>query len=66
MMNNPQQIMQMYNALRSNPMRILGNLGIPNNIVNDPQAIVQHLMNNGKVTQEQYNNAVRMANSFRK
>lgn len=66
MMNNPQQLFAMYNQLRNNPSQILGKLGIPSNIINNPQAILQHLMNNGSVTQEQYNNAVRMANNFKK
>lgn len=65
MMNNPQQIFAMYNQLRNNTSQILGSLGIPNNIINNPQAILQHLMNNGRVTQDQYNQAVKMANSFK-
>ena len=65
MMNNPQQIFAMYNQLRNNPSQILGSLGIPNNIINNPQAILQHLMNNGRVTQDQCNQAVKMANSFK-
>ena len=65
MMNNPQQIFAMYNQLRNNHSQILGSLGIPNNIINNPQAILQHLMNNGRVTQDQYNQAVKMANSFK-
>ena len=64
MTNN--QILAMYDRLLQNPMKILGNLGIPNNIINDPQAILQHLMNSGKITQDQYNQAVRMASNFRK
>ena len=66
MMNNIQNIFAMYNTLRQNPTQILGNLGIPNNIINNPQAVLQHLMNNGSVSQEQYNQAVRMARNFRK
>lgn len=65
-MNNVQNLLQMYNTLKQKPVQILGGLGIPNNIINDPQAIIQHLMNNGSITQDQYNQAVRMANSFRK
>ena len=63
MMNN--QIMSMYNKLRNNPSQILGTFGIPQNIINNPQAILQHLMNSGRITQDQYNEAVRMANSFK-
>lgn len=65
MLNNAQRLLTMYNQLRNNPSQILGSLGIPTNIINDPQAILQHLMNNGSVSQDQYNQAVRMANSFR-
>ena len=64
-MNDVQQMLQMYNAFRNNPSQLLNNVGIPQNIMNNPQAILQHLMNSGKVSQEQYNQAVRMANSFR-
>lgn len=66
MMNNVQNLLTMYNTLKQNPIQFLSGLGVPNNIANDPQAILQHLMNNGRVTQDQYNQAVRMANSFRK
>lgn len=64
MMNN--QLFAMYNQLRNNPSQFLGTLGIPNNIINNPQAILQHLMNSGSITQQQYDNAVRMANSLKK
>ena len=57
-MNNP---MQMLNQLKQNPMQFLGQLNVPQNIMNDPNAIIQHLMNNGKISQEQYNQAVNMA-----
>lgn len=30
----------------------------------DPKQQVQQLLNSGKITQEQYNNAVQMANTF--
>jgi hypothetical protein len=62
---NMNQIFNMYNQLRQNPMQMLGNLGIPQGIANNPQAILQHLMNNGRISQEQYNQAVRMANDFK-
>ncbi len=61
---NPIQMMQMVNQLKNNPMSILGQFGIPQNISNNPQAIIQNLMNSGKITQEQYNKAVEMAKSM--
>lgn len=61
MQNN---IMQMINQIKSNPMSVLGRYGIPQNIANDPDAIIQYLMNNGKISQEQYNRAVMMAQNM--
>lgn len=60
-MNN---IIGMLNALTQNPLQFLAQRGlnIPNNI-NDPQAIIQHLLNTGQITQEQVNNAQQMRNN---
>lgn len=60
-MNNPLQLMQMLTQLKSNPMSILGQFGVPQNLANNPQDAIQHLMNNGKITQDQYNNAIKQA-----
>lgn len=60
-MNNPMQIMQMLNQFKSNPMAMLGNkFNIPQGI-NNPQGMIQHLMNSGQITQDQYNQARAMA-----
>lgn len=61
---NPLQMMNMVNQLKSNPMSILGQFGVPQNIYNDPQAIIQNLMNSGKISQQQYNNAMQMARNM--
>lgn len=61
---NPMQLLQMVTQLKSNPMAILGQFGVPQNLSNSPQEIIQHLMNNGKVTQSQYDNAVKQAQSM--
>lgn len=53
--------MQMLTELKSNPMAILSNFGVPQNLANNPQEIIQHMMNTGKVTQEQYDAAVKQA-----
>ena len=60
-MNN---ILAMYQQLRQNPMQLLARrFNIPNNVnINDPQAIIQHLLNTGQVTQQQYNRAMSMRN----
>lgn len=57
-------IFQMLTQIRSNPASILSQYGIPQDIANNPQAVVQHLMNTGRVSQDQYNRAVSMAQSM--
>lgn len=61
MMNN--NFNTMLNQLRSNPAQFLlqKNLNIPQNISNDPNQIIQHLLNTGQITQQQYNQAALMA-----
>lgn len=60
-MNN---ILGMLNGLMNNPMQFLSQRGfnLPQNL-NDPQQIVQHLLNSGQITQDQVNQAVQMKNS---
>lgn len=48
-------------GLRNNPASMLSSLGIPQNIMNDPQQVIQHLMNKGNISQDQYNNAIKQA-----
>lgn len=57
-MNN---ILNMLNSLMSNPLSILSQRGfnLPQNL-NNPQEIVQHLLNTGQISQAQVNNAMQM------
>lgn len=71
MLNNPlnmmqTNMMQMLSQLRQNPVQFLRQRGvnIPQNM-NDPNAIIQHLMNSGQVSQQQYQQARQMAERFR-
>ena len=61
---NPIQMLQ---QLKSNPIQFLqrAGLNIPQNL-NDPNAIIQHLMNSGQVSQQQYERARQMAGQFRR
>ena len=61
MMNN---IFQMYQQLRQNPMQMLARrFNIPSNVnVNDPNSIIQHLINSGQVSQQQVNQMMTMRN----
>ena len=52
--------MQMANQFKRNPMSMLQQkFNIPQNL-NDPNQIIQHLLNTGQVTQSQVNNAMQM------
>lgn len=65
MTGNLNDMMNMYQQMRSNPQQFLARrFNIPQNVnLNDPNAITQHLMNTGQITQEQYNNANNMRNN---
>jgi len=63
---NPQMMMQLLPSLKSNPAAFLQSRGIniPQNM-NDPQQIVQYLVNSGRFNQNQINQAMNMANMFK-
>ncbi|MBO7732818.1 MAG: hypothetical protein J6S67_09705 [Methanobrevibacter sp.] len=59
---------QMLNQIKQNPMAMLSRrFNIPQNMnVNDPNEIIQYLLNTGQVSQQQYNNANQMAKQLGK
>lgn len=61
-------IMQMLQQLKSNPLQFLAQrrMNLPAGIASDPQAILNHLMSTGQITQEQLNRAYQMAQNFRR
>lgn len=61
-------MMQMLQQLRSNPVQFLANrrINVPQNMTNDPNAIINHLLSTGRFNQEQVNRAYQIAQSFRK
>lgn len=65
MPNGGMNPMMMLSQLKSNPMALLQRAGfnVPANL-NNPQAIIQHLMNSGQISQQQVNNAQAMAKNF--
>lgn len=67
MMGQQPNIMQAIQNLKQNPMQFLmqRKFNIPQNIANDPNAIIQHLMNTGQVSQQQYNKVLQQVNQFR-
>lgn len=62
----PSSPMQMLAQLKSNPLGMLKKAGynVPSDVSN-PQAIIQHLMNSGQVTQQQLTKAQQMAQMFK-
>ena len=66
MINN--NILGMLQQLQNNPMAMLSQkFKIPQDLdVNDPNAIIQHLMNTGQVSQQAYNNARNIVMNFKK
>jgi len=61
-MNNINQIMNMYQQLRSNPMQLLAKrFNLPQGMnINNPNDIIQHLLNTQQISQQQLNAVVGM------
>ena len=67
MMNNVGSLMQMLGQMKQNPQKFLSQrFNIPENIGNDPQNILQHLLNSGQVSQSQINSAMQARKFFTK
>ena len=63
----PNSPFNMLNQLKSNPTEFLAKRGINlPECMNDPNDIIKHLMDTGKVSQAQYNNAMNAARMFRR
>lgn len=46
-------LLQLKNFM-NNPSQMLSQMGVPAEMQNNPNAIIQHLMNTGKLSQDQY------------
>ena len=60
-------MMQMVQQLKANPMQFLmqRKFNLPQNIdTSNPQAIINHLVQSGQISQEQMNRAYSMAKQF--
>lgn len=63
---NPFNLMQALMQIKQNPIAVLGQrFNIPQNL-NNPNDIIQHLLNTGQVTQEQVNQEYNQVNQMRK
>lgn len=65
MAGNINDIMNLYSQLKQNPMQLLSQrFNIPQNInMQNPNEIIQHLLNTGQVNQNQVNQAMGMKNN---
>lgn len=64
-MMNMQNLMSTFQQLASNPAQYaMTQWGIPQNIANNPNAILQQLMSSGRISQAQYNQARQMASQM--
>ncbi len=60
----PNQLSGMLQQIKANPIQFLmqRRFNLPSNVpANDPQAILNHLLRTGQVSQQQINNAYQMA-----
>lgn len=64
--NNQMNFQQDLQHLKANPMQMLiqSRLNVPQNMMNDPNAIIEHLLKTGQVNQSQVNRAYQMMQSF--
>ena len=61
---NPFQIMAMFNQFKQNPMAMLAQkFNIPQNL-NNPQEVINHLLNSGQISQGQIDQATQMKKQF--
>ena len=65
MINNMNDIMNFYQQLRQNPMQVLSRrFNLPQDLnMNNPNDIIQHLLNTGQITQSQVNQVMGMRNN---
>lgn len=66
MMNNMQNIMNLVSQIKANTEQMLSqrNMNVPQNMMNDPNAIINYLLQTGQVNQSQVNNAYQIAQNM--
>lgn len=59
-------LVQKFNQFRQNPIGAIIGMGVnvPQNLGNNPEAIVNYLRNSGQMTEQQFNQYSQMANQF--
>ena len=67
-MNNPMNMMQMLQSFKANPAQFLlqSKLNVPQGMMNDPQKIINHLLQTGQINQDQINRAYQQMAQFKR
>lgn len=63
-MMNPMQLLNSFRQFMANPQQLLSQLNLPANAVNNPKSAVEYLMNNGQMTQQQFNQLANTVNQM--
>ena len=65
---NMQQLRNMYQSIAhsANPMQMIQQMNIPKEFQNNPRGLIQKLMDDGRLSQDQYNQAVQKAGVIQK
>lgn len=63
-----QNMIGQFQGFMQNPLQFMASkrLNIPANMMNDPNQAIQYMLNNGMISQSQYDWAVRQANQIQK
>lgn len=64
MFNNPMNVFNALQQAMSNPMQTLANMGFGQDVIRNPQQAVFSLINNGRMSQQQFNNYWQIAKQF--
>ena len=64
MFNNPMNVFNALQQAMSNPMQTLASMGFGQDVIRNPQQAVFSLINNGKMSQQQFNNYWQIAKQF--
>ena len=63
-MTNIMNLLNAHSQLAQNPTQFLQRLNIPTEFASDPDRAIQYLMNAGKISQQDYNNARNQLNQL--
>ena len=55
------QFFKSFRGFMGNPMQMMSGMNIPKNMMNNPNEVIQYLMNSGRMNQSQYNQLKQMA-----